>query len=371
MRGSDSTVKQMTICDNATAGSAGDWPAGGLQSLGACPVCGGSDRALLHERLTDRIYRAAPGEWKLYRCGSCGVAYLDPRPNLATIHLAYRRYCTHDEEGAPDMTELRRGRWARFRHALRNDYLNATHGFRLTPSLFPGRHLLRLVPFMKERADRFVRHFPPVRPGSRLLELGCGNGEFLETMRSLGWLVHGIEPDPKAVAAAVKRGVEVQANRLDEAGFEDASFDAISMNHVVEHLHDPVNTLSQCLRLLKPGGTISIATPNLESRGHRIFGRDWHFLHAPNHLVLFSTQSLCSLLSRLGYRDIVAHASFYGADSVFRDSWKLSGESNGTGVDGATYPSSLLRKIDHLYCALTPDLSEEAIVTARRPSIAS
>jgi SAM-dependent methyltransferase len=68
------------------------------------------------------------------------------------------------------------------------------------------------------------------------------------------------------------------------------------MSHVIEHLHDPKSILRTCAQLLKPGGQLSIATPNLTSRGHEIFGPDWFGLQSPTHLVLFTPDSLCKVL---------------------------------------------------------------------------
>ena len=62
-----------------------------------CPVCGETDRKILHSDLIDNAFRVAPGKWALWKCAMCSGAYLDPRPNPATIHLAYANYYTHQE----------------------------------------------------------------------------------------------------------------------------------------------------------------------------------------------------------------------------------------------------------------------------------
>src|SRR5439155_22069842 len=108
----------------------------------------------------------------------------------------------------------------------------------------------------------------------------------------LGWEVSGVEPDPQSAAQAAAAGVEVKAGLLESQSLPEAHYDAVSLNHVIEHLHDPVRTLKICHRILKPGGRIFIATPNFAAGGHRLFGADWVPLDPPRHLVLFTSDSV-------------------------------------------------------------------------------
>jgi SAM-dependent methyltransferase len=134
-----------------------------------------------------------------------------------------------------------------------------------------------------------------------VLDIGCGNGGFLWQMRSLGWDVCGVEPDPKSAVHARAAGLDVRDGLLQQQSLPDAHFDAIVMNHVIEHLHDPVGTLRRCWKLLKPGGRIALTPPNLGSRGYQIFGADWLALDPPRHLILFTEDSLRRALEACGF----------------------------------------------------------------------
>jgi 2-polyprenyl-3-methyl-5-hydroxy-6-metoxy-1,4-benzoquinol methylase len=284
----------------------GEWPAHGLERVERCPACGGTSRDLLCADLTDRTYRSAPGRWSLYRCGDCSCAYLDPRPDEATSPLAYRTY--YDGAAPPRQQGPARG-WRRFRRALRNGYLSSKYGYRLTPSSGVGRLAVPLLPRYRELADEHVRHLRLPAGHPRLLDVGCGEGEFLAEMQSLGWSVEGLDPSADAVAVARARGVRASKATLSEARLESGSFDAITFRLVFEHLRDPVTVLAECRRALKARGVLWIATPSLDSEAHRAFGRDWIGLEPPRHAVVYTASALARLLASTGFEVVSVRPS--------------------------------------------------------------
>jgi SAM-dependent methyltransferase len=292
------------------------WPDTGLETVPACPACGSLGRELLHSGLKDRVFFCAPGEWDLYRCTSCGIGYLDPRPNSATIALAYSQYYTHGSAGGVGAAP--RSLWRRRRTAQRNAYLNAEYGYQLSPG--GNRRPRWLSAERRQRFDKFVCFLRYPGKGARVLDIGCGNGRVMMQLRSVGWEVNGVEPDPKSAALAREGGLDVRTGLLESGAWPAGYFDAITMNHVIEHLHDPVGILRICAEILKPGGQISIATPNLASRGHEIFGRDWFPLDAPRHLVLFTPDSLRKALELCGFQSEPTGRLELLAKEIFRRS---------------------------------------------------
>ena len=291
------------------------WPEGGLETVPRCPVCGGSERALVHANLLDRVFGCAPGKWTLQECGGCGSAYLDPRPTLATIGLAYQEYCTHAPAGVVEYATA--SRWRRFRIAQRNGYLNSHYGYQLQPA---GRVPLWMSDARRRRFDSFTGYLRFPGAGARVLDIGCGNGCFLLQMRSLGWEVCGVEPDPQAAARARASGLEVRDGLLQQHSWPDESFDAVTLNHVIEHLHDPLGTLRRSWKLLRPGGWIKVTTPNFGSWGHQKFGADWMPLDPPRHLVLFTENSLRQALAGCGFTVLRAPHLSLKARELFKQS---------------------------------------------------
>ena len=139
-------------------------------------------------------------------------------------------------------------------------------------------------------------------PPGRLLEVGCGNGERLAHMRSLGWEVMGQEID--SVAAETVRkvyGIDCHQGSMETLDRDLGIFDAIIMSHVIEHVHDPVALLSACYQLLNQGGRIVITTPNVESFGHQKLGSTWRGLEPPRHLHLFTCRTLVKISNMAGF----------------------------------------------------------------------
>jgi 2-polyprenyl-3-methyl-5-hydroxy-6-metoxy-1,4-benzoquinol methylase len=265
------------------------------ETLGACPLCRATSRRMLYDRLEDETHHAVQGTFALWECSDCRGAYLDPRPMAGDIVRAYAGYQTH---GAPeDAFALPPSRLGRFRRAARNGYVNARYGYHAAPASQLGGALVAALPPLRFAIDHWA-HRLPARAGGKLLDVGCGNGGWLLQMRTLGWQTYGVDFDPAAVRIARSAGLNVELGGIDAA--REERYDAISLNHVIEHLFDPIAALTACARLLAPGGRIWIATPNLDALGHRLYRAHWRGIEAPRHLMLFRAQTLERALHAAG-----------------------------------------------------------------------
>ena len=283
------------------------WDANELETLGHCPICQSTTRTVLYEGLTDTLFKCAPGRWTLHACNGCGTAYLDPRPSATSIGKAYANYYTHSEPAQP--TSAKDG--ADWRSALRtfaranlNSYRNARWQMALTPSNTWGRYAVPWILPVRSLIEQQMRHMPSQpegRPG-RLLDVGCGNGAFLQMGQAAGWSVQGIDFDPIAVAEARRQGLAVDLGGIDQLADQAQTYDWITCSHVLEHVHDPQQLLHSIRRLLRPGGTLWLQTPNIDSLGHRTYGPHWRGLEPPRHLTLLTLTSLRSALEKAGFK---------------------------------------------------------------------
>ncbi len=283
------------------------WALEELEWLEGCPLCKSMDAEVLHKNLVDHIFEAAGGKWQLQSCRACECAYLNPRPSRKTIGRAYSTYYTHAPIEAKEQAQSG-VRW--LRRAIANGQRNSLFGTNLRPSLgYLSKGVALISRSFRNAMCTEAAGLVGVRPKnpglSTILDIGCGNGLTLSRARDAGWRVKGIEPDPSAAALATAKGIETVASDLFELPLSfNASFERILLNHVIEHIHDPLAALRRCKDLLMPGGELWLETPNLASVGHQEFGADWRGLEPPRHLVIFEINSLQNILIKAGFRKI-------------------------------------------------------------------
>lgn len=283
-----------------------DWPKDGIERVKNCLVCGSEERTLLYEDLTDQVFKTAPGRWTLYKCEFCGSAYLDPRPNQATIGLAYGCYYTHEGQDHPIIRRI--GHVRTVLHDWLNGYMNVRYGLKRQPASLLGAWIIPMIPPLQAAADAECRHSPrPPKNGGSLLDIGCGNGRFLMLAREMGWNAEGIDLDFKAVETACQRGLTVRQGGINLLSAEKEKYDFITLSHVIEHVHQPIDLLRNIYRLLKPGGILWLETPNLNSLGHTRFSASWRDLDPPRHLTLFTPDSMYHALHQTAFERIQQH----------------------------------------------------------------
>ncbi len=235
-----------------------------------CNLCGSHEAKVLHAHLPDMLLQQNGTTATLVQCCRCGLIYQNPRPTREEIKHHYPdRYDAYhygDEQG----TARRHGRLTR-----------------------------QAVEYGIAKRCRYVtRH----KQEGTLLDVGCATGLFLQGMRKRGsWEVYGVEPSEYAAASARQSGLQVITGTLDDVTFPNHTFDVVTMWDVIEHVHDPLGTLQQVARLLKPGGLLVIRTPNYDSWDARLFGRYWSGFEPPRHLYIFTPSTIESALTKTGF----------------------------------------------------------------------
>lgn len=144
-------------------------------------------------------------------------------------------------------------------------------------------------------------------------------------------------------------------------GISEASFDVVTVSHVVEYVHHPAALLQQCQRALVPGGELWLATPNLQSSGLKVFKRAWQPLEIPRHLVVPSASGLRRMLLEAGFGDVTSlrrgHGSFKRLRAISRRACDM-----GMGA----WPPWLLSPFIDLLSSLSAFGGEELLVRARK-----
>ncbi len=245
----------------------------------ACNVCESHSYTVLYEG-PDRLHGLG-GPFRLVKCQQCGLIYLNPRPTRGEMGQYYPPDYEPHDEGL--------GQTKSYLADLDYRYGIAKRCRMITKRKAPGR----------------------------ILDVGCSTGHFLNGMRLRGWQTFGIETSEGAASHAQERfGLEVHVGELEEAEFPAAHFDAVTLWHVLEHLHDPLAALREINRLLRDDGLLVFAIPNWESVDARLFGRFWAGLDMPRHLYVFPRPVLEKLLAKAGFK-IVESGCFFGSHRAF------------------------------------------------------
>lgn len=230
-----------------------------------CPVCGSEN---INPLFSATDHTVSKSDFVIWQCGSCTLRFTQDVPDEAHIGPYYKAeaYISH--------TDSHKG--------------------------LVNRVYQRVRRFTLRQKVRLIERSAGIRGGS-VLDVGCGTGAFLRTMKEAGWKVQGLEPDPDARRLATDSGVPVQpAELLYE--LPAASFDVITLWHVLEHVHDLHRYMDQLKALLKEGGRLFIAVPNYTALDADIYRFHWAAYDVPRHLYHFSPKSLETLLQRHGLR---------------------------------------------------------------------
>lgn len=224
-----------------------------------CPVCRSTDTRLFLDDDTETLdasivgsSRTAITHGRIRRCVDCGFGFREARSS------------------PPEMAEIYRKMDVRV-------YESETAG-RIATAV---RHL------------GIVKRFAATSVGT-MLDAGCASGYFLREARRAGWSVAGVEPSETLYAKAVETlgaDADIRCSILEHANFPAASFDVITLWDVLEHVPDPANFMSLCAQLLKPGGSLFVNVPDLDSVQARLLGKRWPLLLA-EHLNYFNRPSL-------------------------------------------------------------------------------
>jgi SAM-dependent methyltransferase len=207
-----------------------------------------------------------PGTYTVERCDSCGLIFLNPQPDADELskHYPQDQYYPH--------------RFSGFKSWL--------YAVLYTQQFLVSRKLLSPL--------KWIMRSVKITPGGNYLDVGCGSGAFMRIIESAGMNAFGVEPVKIGRNHGTQKGLNIFHGFLEEAKYPDGFFGLITLNHVLEHISNPMTTLNELKRILKPKGTLIIGVPQSESLAYRLFKKNWIQLDVPRHLYTFS----CSTLKR-------------------------------------------------------------------------
>ncbi len=230
-----------------------------------CPVCGG---ASLNDYLQVTDFCVTNEKFAVVRCANCTMAITQNVPNMATIgkYYSFNNYISH--------TDVKDSLFHKIYHKVRN--------FTLWQKL------------------QWIKEYTNVNTGN-LLDIGSGTGAFLKQMQSNNWQITGIEADATSRENALKIN-NIKALPQEEIYNLNANtYDAITMWHVLEHVHELQDYMQQIHKALKDNGAFFIAVPNYTSYDAQYYKSNWAAYDVPRHLYHFSPQAMQQLAAKNGF----------------------------------------------------------------------
>lgn len=238
-----------------------------------CNFCGSDNTKFLYETKDRMIRRNDQKKFNIVVCKNCRLAYLNPQPEWEDLEYFYGdTYYTNAQIG--------------------NNKKSAIYNLiRKIKRAVIGPYKPKFWNFKKENGN--------------FLDIGCGNGAYESYLikDNSGWEFYGVEPNKNSFQVAKNiEGFKVFNGNLKQADYPADFFDVILMSHSLEHLSDPMLSLKECYRILKPGGHLVVNVPNFNSLARRFFGKYWFHLDAPRHLFHFTPNVLEKMMEKSGFK---------------------------------------------------------------------
>lgn len=229
-----------------------------------------------HERATqigtgeDFEYRTSDDTFNAMQCDSCGLVYVNPRPDVSEFATIYPSNY----------------------HAL--DFSEENFGI---------IHKIR----SRLEANRVLSWCEELPDDAKILDVGCGDGFHLELLKKYGnkkWMLEGIDIDERAVEMAKNRGLNVKQGTIVDIENEKQNFyDFAFTVQTIEHVEQPFEFLSAIRKVLKPKGKLVVVTDNTDSYDFKIFKKShWGGYHFPRHWNLFNKKNLAKLGEKAGFK---------------------------------------------------------------------
>lgn len=233
-----------------------------------CPVCNSGN---IHFVLSVKDFTVSEEAFPVWQCDDCTLRFTQEVPDAESINPYYKS----------------------------DDYISHTN---TSKGLINQLYQKVRKRTMRQKAE-IVEKLTGLQQG-KLLDIGAGVGTFLSTMKNRNWNVTGLEPDRDARILANKLYAINLLSSDKLFDFEKNHFDAITMWHVLEHVHDLHHYIAQLKAIVKDEGKIFIAVPNYTSKDASIYQQYWAAYDVPRHLYHFSPKSIDRLMQQHGLRVI-------------------------------------------------------------------
>lgn len=236
-----------------------------------CNLCGCGDEEVLFQQ--NDLLTNYPEPFKVVRCRQCELVYVNPRPRLDDLGQFY----------TPEFVSYQ------FESTVSSEQ-----------ATWRDRLMVKMTQDLARDRIRKIRRFVDLNPQSRVLDIGCGKGHFLNQLKQ-EWKceVSGLDIDESSTRYCSDiLGISVTHGNATALETQPDRYDLVTMWHYLEHESDPSEVLAKVRMCLKPGGLLVIEVPNQASFENQIFGRRSYLYDVPRHLYDFAPATMEKLLTK-------------------------------------------------------------------------
>lgn len=218
-----------------------------MQEFARCLICNNADLTPL------KNYQ----KYYLVKCSSCNFVFTKRIPTNEELVEEYSRAYT------------------------RNDYIS---------------------PITIKRYDEIFNYLNKFRVNNNILDVGAGNGHFLQAAKRHGWKTYGTEFEKRAVEICASKGIVMHQGKLNNANYKPEMFDIITSFEVLEHINNPIEEIKNFNALLRKRGLVYVTTPNFNSISHALLKEKWTVFNYPEHLSYYTPSTLQKLFESVGFK---------------------------------------------------------------------
>ncbi len=276
-----------------------------------CPIClFDKSKEIFNGR--DRLCKKE-GKFHVVQCISCGLMYTNPRPTSETMGYFYPiDYAPYKALSDPYIKMFHESErfFPKIKNELKLQILKKYYGYKDLKLISRLSTFLKVPSGIKKliiRASYFYfsknyYRIPVWKEGGKTLDIGCASGAYLLLLKNLGWNVVGVDISDSVAKEVKEAKITIHTGDLKELKLKTGSFNLITLWHVLEHLHKPLQTLQEIHRLLMDDGLLFIEIPNRASIVAKIFRSNWFAWDLPRHLFHFSPANITKLLNQAGFK---------------------------------------------------------------------
>jgi 2-polyprenyl-3-methyl-5-hydroxy-6-metoxy-1,4-benzoquinol methylase len=188
-------------------------------------------------------------------------------------------------------------------------------------------------PITIKRYNELLDSFESYKKTNNILDIGCGDGYFLEAAKKRGWNVYGTEFTDAAITVCSQKGILMHEGILNPDNYNNVEFDVITSFEVIEHINNPQTEIKSIKKILRSGGLFYLTTPNFNSISRTILKGKWNVIEYPEHLSYYTHKTINKLMTSDGFLRLKVETTGINISRIKESKNKGTDKSEGSNTE--------------------------------------